>query len=108
MQTAYRLVIDAARRRDTREHHVRSQSAEPIFAPTDDPDESAFRTALAEALDALPAEQRAAVHLKLWQGLTFEQTAAVLEIPPNTAASRYRYGIDKLRAVLRPIYEEIK
>ena len=34
--------------------------------------------------------------------------AAALEIPPNTAASRYLYGLDKLRERLRPIYEEMK
>jgi len=27
---------------------------------------------------------------------------------PDTAASRYRYGLDKLRVRLRPLYEEIK
>jgi len=48
------------------------------------------------------------VHLKLWEDLTFEQIGVVLEISPNTAASRYRYGLDKLRAALRPLYEEIK
>jgi hypothetical protein len=26
----------------------------------------------------------------------------------NTAASRYRYGLDKLRERLRPLYEEIR
>ena len=56
----------------------------------------------------LPPEQREVVHLKLWEGLTFEEIAAALEIPPNTAASRYRYGLDKLRELLRPLYEEIK
>jgi RNA polymerase sigma-70 factor (ECF subfamily) len=40
--------------------------------------------------------------------MTFEQIAATLDIPANTAASRYRYGIDKLRDRLRPIYEEMK
>ena len=53
-------------------------------------------------------EQRSVVHLKLWEGLTFEAIADVLEIPPNTAASRFRYGLDKLRERLRPLYEEIK
>jgi RNA polymerase sigma-70 factor (ECF subfamily) len=48
------------------------------------------------------------LHLKLWEELTFEEIAAALEIPPNTAASRYRYGIDKLRDRLRPIYEETR
>jgi RNA polymerase sigma-70 factor (ECF subfamily) len=48
------------------------------------------------------------VHLKLWQGLTFEEIAAILEISPNTAASRYRYGLDKLRDRLRLLYDELK
>jgi RNA polymerase sigma-70 factor (ECF subfamily) len=48
------------------------------------------------------------VHLKLWEHLTFEQIAEALEIPANTAASRYRYGLDKLRERLRPLYDEIK
>jgi RNA polymerase sigma-70 factor, ECF subfamily len=59
-------------------------------------------------LGELPADQRAVLHLKLWEGLTFEQIAAALEISPNTAASRYRYGLDKLRRLLRPLYDEIK
>ena len=63
---------------------------------------------MAAALAELPPEQRAVAHLKLWTGLTFEQIAAALEIPPNTAASRYRYALDKLRARLRPLYEEMK
>ena len=48
------------------------------------------------------------VHLKLWAGLTFDEISMTLEIPLNTAASRYRYGLDKMRARLRPIYEELK
>ena len=78
------------------------------FAPTSDPDEAAFRNELATALGELPADQRAVVHLKLWAGLTFEEIAATLEIPLNTAASRYRYGLDKMRDQLRPLYDEIK
>ena len=60
------------------------------------------------ALGELPSEQRAVVHLKLWEGLTFEQIAESLGIPMNTAASRYRYGLDKLRQRLRPLYDEIR
>jgi RNA polymerase sigma-70 factor (ECF subfamily) len=63
---------------------------------------------LSNALGELPAEQRAVVHLKLWEGLTFETIAETLGLSPNTAASRYRYGLDKLRARLRPLYDEIK
>jgi RNA polymerase sigma-70 factor (ECF subfamily) len=110
IRLAHNAAIDLMRRRGTRERTKENFAAEIIspFAPTSDPDEKVFRDELAEALGELPAEQRAVVHLKLWSGLTFEEIAAALEIPPNTAASRYRYGLDKLRDRLRPLYEEIK
>ena len=60
-----------------------------------------FREALASALGDLPPEQRAVVHLKLWEGMTFEAIAGLLGIPSNTAASRYRYALEKLRTLLR-------
>src|SRR5450755_2812395 len=110
IRLAHNAAIDLMRRRGTRERPKVNFAAEIIspFAPTSDPDEKVFREELAVALGELPEEQRAVVHLKLWEGLTFEEIAAALEIPPNTAASRYRYGLDKLRGRLRPLYEEMK
>ena len=110
VRLAHNAAIDLMRRRGTREKHHEQFGAEAVtpFALADDPDEQSFRAALAEALGELPPDQRAVVHLKLWEELTFEQIAGALEISPNTAASRYRYGLDKLRARLRPIYEEMK
>lgn len=110
IRLAHNAAIDLIRRCGTRERTRENFAAETIspFAPAHDPDEHAFRAGLAEALAELPPDQRAVVHLKLWERLTFEQIAAALDIPQNTAASRYRYGIDKLRHRLRPLYEEIK
>jgi len=110
VRLAHNAAIDLIRRRGTRDKTREQFAAEIIspFAPTSDPDERTFRTVLAGALAELPPDQRAVVHLKLWERLTFEQIADALDIPLNTAASRYRYGLDKLRERLRPIYEEIK
>ena len=110
IRLAHNAAIDLMRRRGTRDRTKENFAAEFIspFAPASDPDEKVFREELAVALGELPEDQRAVVHLKLWAGLTFEEIAATLEIPPNTAASRYRYGLDKLRGRLRPLYEEIK
>jgi len=110
IRLAHNLAIDLMRRRGTREKNYGQLGDETgsIFASAADPDEQSFRGALADALGELPPEQRAVVQLKLWEGLTFEAIAHALEIPPNTAASRYRYGLDKLRLRLRPLYEEIK
>ena len=110
LRLAHHAAIDAMRRRGTRNKNLEQLAADHVepFAPSADPDEQAFRQALSAALAELPPEQAAVVHLKLWAGLTFEAIADALEVPPNTAASRYRYGIDKLRLRLRLLYEEIK
>lgn len=110
LRLAHNLAIDLIRRRAARSraHDGLAEEAPGLFASTSDPDEAAFRDNLAKALGALPIDQRTVVHLKLWEGLTFEAIAETLRIPPNTAASRYRYGVDKLRALLRPLYDEIR
>ena len=111
LQACYRMGIDWTRRREVRRRHEDGSGTRPgevMFAPADDPDTATFRAALGTALLDLPVEQRAVVTLKLWHGLTFQEISAALDISPHTAASRYRYALDKLRGRLRPIYEEIR
>ena len=60
------------------------------------PDEPGLALLLEKA-DGLPGEQREAVFLKVFDGLTFREIASVCGVSVNTAASRYRYGIAKLR-----------
>ena len=55
------------------------------------------REALERALRALPAEQREVVHMKVYEGKTFREMAGALGVSANTAASRYRYAMAKLR-----------
>ncbi len=109
IRLAHNLAIDLIRRRSTRQKNYEQLAVETtlVFATTPNPDEQALRKALAEALGELPEDQRAVVHLKLWEGMTFEAIAEALDLSPNTAASRYRYGIDKLRDRLRPLYDEL-
>jgi RNA polymerase sigma-70 factor, ECF subfamily len=56
------------------------------------------RIALERALLSLPAEQREVVHLHVFEGMTFQETADAMNESINTVASRYRYAIEKLRA----------
>jgi RNA polymerase sigma-70 factor (ECF subfamily) len=56
---------------------------------------------LKAALASLPPAQRQVIALKIDAGLTFAQIGDVLNISPNTAASRYRYALEKLRAAFR-------
>ena len=79
----------------------------PTYTPASDPDIQLFRDALSRAMQQLPEEQRAVVHLRAWEEQTFDQIGSLLEISPNTTASRYRYALEKLRSSLRPLYQEI-
>lgn len=58
------------------------------------------RQLIEEALRSLPHEQREVVIMKLWGNLSFAQIGQALCIPANTAASRYRYALEKLRQPL--------
>ena len=89
---------------DGMDHLLRTRG----MTPAANPDDEGFRIALSDALGELPPDQRTVVHLRLWEDLKFEEIADLLSISLNTAASRYRYGIDKLRQRLRPLYDEIK
>ncbi|MDR2845004.1 MAG: sigma-70 family RNA polymerase sigma factor [Puniceicoccales bacterium] len=55
---------------------------------------------LQNALEQLPDAQRQVVALKIWGELTFEEIGQQLDCSPNTAASRYRYALTKLRETL--------
>lgn len=102
--------IDQHRRRQVKTAGLErfSQEAAAFLAPSNEPEEQEFRIAAERALAELPEEQQVVVHLKLWAGLTFEAISEMLGISLNTAASRYRYGLDKLRRRLRPLYEELR
>lgn len=53
------------------------------------------------ALRKLPSDQSEIVVLKIWEELTFQQIADILEVPMATAASRYRYALEKLAVYLK-------
>ncbi|MEM9405207.1 MAG: sigma-70 family RNA polymerase sigma factor [Acidobacteriota bacterium] len=58
------------------------------------------RLRVRRALDSLPAEQREAIELAYFGGLTHSQLAARLEAPLGTVKSRVKLGMTKLKAAL--------
>ena len=52
------------------------------------------------ALPRLPDEQLEVLLLHVYAGMTFEQVGEALEIPANTAMSRYRYALKRLSELL--------
>ena len=70
---------------------------EAVAASDHGPDE---RITLDHAIRLLPAEQREVIHLKVFEGWTFQEIAAICDDSINTVASRYRYAIEQMRGVL--------
>ncbi len=60
------------------------------------------------ALQKLPPEQAEVVVLKIWEEFTFAEIASLIGESPNTAASRYRYALEKLSRTLQPMAEEVR
>ena len=70
------------------------------------PEESPAERAAMRGLAELPVEQREVIVLKVWHGCTFEEIGGLLDISPNTAAGRYRYGLQKLKSKLEGVVYE--
>lgn len=106
--TIRRLAIDLSRKDDRRRkredyvsHEVESEAAEK-FDPWFDSDASddETRALLESGLKDLPSKFSEVVILKIWGEKTFAEIGEMLDISLNTAASRYRYGLDMLKRKL--------
>jgi RNA polymerase sigma-70 factor (ECF subfamily) len=106
LRLAHHVWIDHVRRETSRARVLEAAAADPVFLPLPEAAaDSELAAQLAAGLAELPSEQRAVVHLKIWESLTFREIGAALDLPTHTAASRYRYALDKLRATIRPSLE---
>jgi RNA polymerase sigma-70 factor (ECF subfamily) len=74
--------------------------AKPLLEPASADAHEDERLLLEQALRWLPPEQREVIHLKVYEGLTFEEIGERCGVSLNTAASRYRYALDALRRML--------
>ena len=103
---AHRRAVDEVRRTEARS---RAETASAVPEPEDGPETHVVDAAtriwrtkhLAALLELLPAEQRAAVQLAYYDGLTYVQVAQALGIPEGTAKWRLRTALAKLRTLLR-------
>lgn len=59
-----------------------------------------MNTALHQAIRALPGEQREALVLQQFSGLSLEEIATLTDAPIETVKSRLRYAMRKLREQL--------
>ncbi len=60
------------------------------------------------AMRKLPSTQAEVVVLKIWEEMTFAEIGDILGQSPNTAASRYRYALQKLSQHLHGVAQEVR
>ena len=95
-----RMAINRARseqRRQKREQAYALENQPAWFVP----DSGGEAAELEQALGQLPLEQREILVLRIWGEQTFEAIGQTLDISPNTAASRYRYGLENMRRMMK-------
>ncbi|MCW1914042.1 sigma-70 family RNA polymerase sigma factor [Luteolibacter sp. GHJ8] len=103
-----RLSIDLGRRDDRRKRREdfvggeaetdQKDAFHPWFESESSDDET--RQLLEAGLKELPPKFAEVVVMKVWGERTFAEIGEALDISPNTAASRYRYGLEALKKKL--------
>jgi RNA polymerase sigma-70 factor, ECF subfamily len=106
--TIRRLAIDLSRRDDRRKRREDNVTADaeteqyeafhPWFESESSDDET--RAQLERGLKELPEKFAEVITLKIWGERTFAEIGETLGISQNTAASRYRYGLEALKRSL--------
>ena len=103
-----RLAIDLSRRDDRRKRREDNVTADaeteqyeafhPWFESETSDDET--RAQLEKSLKELPEKFAEVITMKIWGERTFAEIGETLGISQNTAASRYRYGLEALKRSL--------
>jgi RNA polymerase sigma-70 factor (ECF subfamily) len=102
--TIRRRAVDLARSEARRATRESVQGADAPDAWFDSGVEDHERNLIIEeAMRQLPENYREVLTLKVWGELTFAEIGEALEISQNTAASRYRYGLEELRKLMKEI-----
>lgn len=102
LTVVHRRAVDLVRREQRRRGEPIESAPEPSAAPADE--DAALRdrrTAVQAALRALPGDQREALELAYFGGLTQSQLAERLGVPLGTVKSRMFTGLGRLRELLQ-------
>lgn len=78
--------------------------------PSEDPETVVVKreqaTRIQQAIQSLPPAARAVLVLREYGGLSYQEIATTLDIPPGTVMSRLSYARERLRCLLLELVEE--
>ena len=99
----YRIARNEASRllgRRQKEQTAKAMNESWLMAPESRHEGNDLAEELQAALERLPQPQREVIVMKIYREKTFLEISGLLGLSANTVASRYRYGIEKLRTLL--------
>lgn len=74
-----------------------------LIVPENNRESDDLAERLQKALERLPQSQREVIAMKIYGRKTFLEISRLLGLSQNTVASRYRYGMEKLRNMLEDL-----
>jgi RNA polymerase sigma-70 factor (ECF subfamily) len=89
--------------RRKRDRTVEAVNESWLIVPEEKPELNDLAEELQAALARLPQPQREVIVMKIYRQKTFLDISGLLGLSANTVASRYRYGMEKLRTLLGDI-----
>ena len=101
LRTAVRHACYDRIKRKKQDDQIRNPSARPLLQPVNEaPLDDEERKILEQAICRLPPDQREVLYMKIYEGKTFKEIGRLIDISAHTAASRYRYALEKLKTTL--------
>lgn len=97
LKTVRNAALNQLRARRRRRGHERDATAGRSAWFERHPDDLLDAATAQAALAALPAEQREVVVLRIWGGMTLNETSEILALPVSTLWSRYQAALAALR-----------
>ncbi len=83
-----------------------AEAVDPVPSPGDNAMQRQAQERVRQALDTLPAEQRQALELAYFEGLSHSEIAQRTGQPLGTVKTRVRLGMEKLQRILQDLASE--
>lgn len=98
MDRARRIKVSSKHEEKVQQIYLEESDAEPWLSS--ESDQEHFRAEIEGLLKSISPDFAEVIILRIWNELSFQEIADIIQRPLATVSSRYRYGIQALRKIL--------